>query len=74
MAHLRERAELGHDRLPQEIVSAGSPAVLLAEKNFTAAVSSMSARMTFATSGMTSFIWQKTWFPCGPLFLMKPLP
>jgi hypothetical protein len=27
--------------------------------------------MTFTTSGMQSFNWQKTWLPCGSSFLMK---
>ena len=25
----------------------------------------MQALMAFTTSGMTSFIWQNTWLPCG---------
>eukprot|EP00438_Fugacium_kawagutii_P012063 Skav228752 [mRNA] locus=scaffold1034:6187:6387:+ [translate_table: standard] len=60
--------------LPRAIISSGSSAVMLAEKSLELPVSLTQALMAFTTSGMHSFIWQKTWLPWGSSFLMKSPP
>jgi len=58
-----EGPNCGKTYLPREIISEGSHAVLFAENNFLEPVSMMHARIAFTTSGIQSFIWQKTSFP-----------
>ena len=49
--------------LPRATISAGSTAVVFAEKNLEATVSFMHARIAITTSKMHSFVRQNIWLP-----------